>query len=175
MKYLNKFIKFNEELSFNIIPCEYKIRTVNNPHYMLAAKSKVYQFTTSKSTYDVYFTLSKEYDHTLSDGTNVYDYAHHITKTAGATVPTIYFTESGRKHSDFDNLSGLNEPLEVIGKVMYIISEIIKNNPYNIYVIEAIDKKMNLYTRYFNNMSLLIKKGFSYTYRKTVYYLIVNK
>jgi hypothetical protein len=52
----------------------------------------------------------------------------------------------------------LNTPF-VIGRVMYIISEIIKNNNYNIYVIEAIDKKMKIYSNYFSKMGLQVKKG----------------
>jgi hypothetical protein len=56
---------------------------------------------------------------------------------------------------------------------MYIISEIIKNNNYNIYVIEAIDKKMKIYSN-FSKMGLQVKKGWSYTYREDVYYLIVR-
>jgi hypothetical protein len=52
----------------------------------------------------------------------------------------------------------LNTPLDVIGRVMYIISEIIKNNNYNIYVIEAIDKKMKIYSNYFSKMGLQVKK-----------------
>jgi hypothetical protein len=68
----------------------------------------------------------------------------------------------------------LNTPLDVIGRVMYIISEIIKNNNYNIFV-EAIDKKMKIYSNYFSKMGLQVKKGWSYTYREDVYYLIVGK
>lgn len=167
--------KFNEELSFSLIKCDYKVRTVDNPYYMTSAKSKVYQFTVHDKVYDVYFTLTKEYNHELSDGTSIYDYAKHITKNNGANIPTIYFTLSGRKYDEFNDLTGLNTPLDVIGRVMYIISEIIKNNNYNIYVIEAIDKKMKIYSNYFSKMGLQVKKGWSYTYRKDVYYLIVGK
>jgi hypothetical protein len=28
--------KFNEELSFSLIKCDYKVRTVDNPYYMTA-------------------------------------------------------------------------------------------------------------------------------------------
>jgi hypothetical protein len=49
--------KFNEELSFSLIKCDYKVRTVDNP-YMTSAKSKVYQFTVH-NVYDVYFTQLK--------------------------------------------------------------------------------------------------------------------
>jgi predicted nucleotidyltransferase len=46
--------KFNEELSFSLIKCDYKVRTVDN--YMTSAKSKVYQFTVHDNVYDVYFS-----------------------------------------------------------------------------------------------------------------------
>jgi hypothetical protein len=32
--------KFNEELSFSLIKCDYKVRTVDNPYYMTSAKVK---------------------------------------------------------------------------------------------------------------------------------------
>jgi hypothetical protein len=62
---------------------------------MTSAKSKVYQFTVHDNVYDVYFTLTKEYNHELSDGTSIYDYAKHITKNNGANINYIlYFIRS---------------------------------------------------------------------------------
>jgi hypothetical protein len=49
--------KFNEELSFSLIKCDYKVRTVDNPYYMTSAKVK-YINLQYMIMFDVYFTKS---------------------------------------------------------------------------------------------------------------------
>jgi hypothetical protein len=164
------FKNFNiNEIDFNIYDVEYSIsyHNINNNEIVS------YDFLSNKNnSYSVYFMITNEKDTLLSNGDYLSKFGN-INK-----IPTIFFSLTNRKFEDnFNDLTNKNEKLEVLGKVVFIILEYIKNHNYNIYSIGVVgDKKINFYNyyrKYFKDFD--IKTGDSLYYENKCYYLIKNK
>jgi hypothetical protein len=142
IKKFNNF-KLNEELDFDIKPTEYSILKISP--LFVGKEDMIYRFVSkSGESYDIYFSLTKESNHILSNGEN-------IDKYTKSFIPTIFFapTERGLETSIFDKLTNKNEMLEVMGKVIYLINEYDKVNNFSVYSIGEVDKKKYKFYSYF--------------------------
>jgi len=134
---------------------------------------KIFRFISKSGTsYDVYFSLTKESNHLLSDNTNLYDYIK-------SNIPTIFFslTERGLDSLVFDNLTNKNEQFEVMGKIIWLISEFHKKYNYNVYSIGEVDEKKYKFYKYFlhNLPQFIILDGDSDNYNGKNCYYLINK
>lgn len=135
----------NEELDFKIIPTKYISKYINGVD--------TFTFITNKNnSYTVYIEETTESNHLLNNG----EYLQDINNNK--TIPTIYFSETDRilDPSTFNNLTNYSEYMEVMGKVIYIISEFIKNNQqYSVFSIGEVDiKKFNFYKNWLGNLPI---------------------
>jgi len=98
-------------------------------------------------------------------------------------IPTIYFsaTERGFNILTFNTLTNRSEYLEVMGKVIFIISIYINNNQqYNIFSVSNLDtKREKFYRHYLSKLSISnVEIGLSDFYfdknnnPQKIYYLI---
>ena len=132
---MKKYLTFLNEMTFNQIPTQFQMFSKSS--IILGYKDYKFDFTSNKGTnYSVYITMTKEKNETkMFDGTLL----------PNVIIPTIYFSETkyGLDPIYFNKLTNKNEFAEVIGKVIYIILDFVKNNTeYEVYSIgEVSDKK----------------------------------
>jgi hypothetical protein len=169
------FLKFklNEELDFKSIPTDYKIVRINPLFEANNEFDTIYQFTTkSKNSYDVYFSLTMESNHLLSNSKNLHYYTFEY-------IPTIFFslTERGLNPLNFDDLTDKNEKFEVMGKIIFLISEFINKHDYKVYSVgEVGDKKYKFYSYYLHNLpNLTMVDGESDNYGGRKCYYLINE
>lgn len=165
------FFEYLNEIDFNIISTEYAISKMDDIIRYTFLSNK-------KNSYSVYFRTTSEDNEKLSDSSNLSDY------TDLNNIPTIFFSLTERNFDDnFNELTNKQEFLEIIGKVVFIILEIIRKNNYTVYSIGTVGSKniqlYNHYRKYFNQFK--IETGLSKNYiddsnnKQYVYYLIKNK
>ena len=173
MKYIiNNFNKFklNEELDFKMSPTAYEI-VKSNSLTMALVMDDIYRFvTTNHNSYDLYFSLTKEENHILSNG-------DHIKNITTSLIPTIFFslTERGLDALTFDKLTDNGEKFEVMGKIIFLINEYDKIHNYKLYSVGEVSKeKYKFYSYYLHNIPQFeITEGESDNYNgKKCYYLI---
>ena len=164
-----KNFKLNEELDFNIKPTKYSILKINP--LFVGKEDTIYRFISeSGESYDIYFSLTKESNHILSNGES-------IDKYTKSFIPTIFFapTIRGLDTAIFDELTNKSEMLEVMGKVIYLINEYDIVNNFSVYSIGEVDKKKYKFYSYFlyNIPQFKILEGNSDNYNgKKCYYLV---
>lgn len=169
IKSFNDF-SLNEEIDWNIIPTNYSIINIVGL-FVNSGQDVIYRFTSNGgNSYDVYFSITHESNHLLSDGSNLYNYST-------GSIPTIFFslTERGVDPNVFDNPVNRNEYLEIMGKVVYLILEFISSHNYSVYSIgEVAFKKYKFYSnykKYFTGFNII--EGPSDNYNGHIaYYLI---
>ena len=150
----------NEELDFKIIPCTYSVGSFTHNNILIDK----YTFITNKqNSYTVYIHNTYESNHLFDDGT----YLQDVNKYK--PIPTIYFsmTNRGFDRNSFDTLTNNQEKFEVMGKVIFIISEFINNNPqYDVFSIGEVDKdKFNFYKNWLKQLPIRdMKIGLSDSY-----------
>ena len=173
MRILNyKKFKLNEELEFKMIPTTYQ--EVNIKSLFISGQiDKIFRFNSKSDTsYDLYFSFTKETNHTLSDDTNLHDYTKYL-------ILTIFFslTERGLDPLVFDNLTNKSEQFEVMGKIIWLINEHHKKYKYDVYSIGEVDeKKYKFYTYFLHNLpQFSILKGNSDNYNGRKCYYLINK
>lgn len=172
IKKFNLF-KINEELDFKMIPTKYTIHLIKS--IMIPNETDiVYRFLTNKNnSYDLYFSLTYEGNHILSNGSYLKDITEDL-------IPTIYFslTDRGLNPDIFDELTDNNEKFEVMSKVIWLINEYDKVYNYKVYSIGEVNtKKYNYYKKYLYNLSQFdLLEGDSDNYNgKKCYYLVNEK
>lgn len=141
----------NEEIEFNLIPCGYTSSKISHLGYDIDS----FTFTTNKqNSYTVYIHYVIESNHRLDDGTLL----QNLNKNKDGIIPTIYFSESDRglDPESFDVLSNKGEFMEVMGKVIFIISDFInKNIQYSLFSIgEVSEGKENFYRNWLKNLDI---------------------
>lgn len=163
--------KINEELDFKSIPTTYYSITIS-PLFGVDKGDTIFRFkSNSGESYDIYFSLTYESNHLLSDGSKLYDYTNK-------PLPTIFFslTKRGLDVNTFDKLTNKNEKFEVMGKVIYLINEYDKINNYKVYSIGEVEEdKYKFYQNYLHNIPQIKKilEGNSDNYNGLkCYYLI---
>jgi hypothetical protein len=166
MKKIKKYSYFlNEEIDFKMKPVDYE----ESNDIILGKKTKIYTFKTKNDEYSLYFSLTNESNHLLSNEKYLYEYCN------GLDIPTIYFSLKRRELStDFDKLTGYDEQITVLGIVTYLINEFDMKYNYPVYSIGRVDtKKEKFYMYYLHNLNKFkILKGDSDSYQVGVYYLI---
>ena len=165
--------KLNEELEFKMVRTDYEKIKTPSLFPNISGYDDIYRFVSNKgNSYDVYFSLTNERDHILSNGKNLHSY--NIDK-----IPTIFFslTERGLDSMSFDKLTGNDERLEIMGKVVWLINEYDKINNFSIYSIGEVNaKKFEFYSRYLHNISQFkIFEGDSDNYNGKKCYYLVNE
>ena len=166
--------KLNEELDFNPINCEYDKISINNSGIII--KSFIFR-SKNNISYSVYVNDTIESNHLLSNGI----YLQTINKNK--PIPTIYFSETSRglDPNHINKLTNNGEFMDVMGKVIYIIIEYIKENKqYNVFSIGEVDPdKFNFYKNWLKNLPISsMEIGLSDNYldennnKSKAYYLI---
>ena len=158
----------NEELDFKIIPCTYSVGSFTHNNILIDK----YTFITNKqNSYTVYIHNTYESNHLFDDGT----YLQDVNKYK--PIPTIYFSETNRgfDQNSFDILTNNQEKFEVMGKVIFIISEFMnKNLQFNVFSVGEVDKdKFNFYKNWLKQLPITnMRIGLSDNYDNRAYYLI---
>lgn len=131
-----KYFKVNEEIDFKMIPTEYTIYLIKSI-IIPNKKDIIFRFLTNKNnSYDLYFSLTVESNHILSNGLNIKDITNGL-------IPTIYFslTNRGLDPNIFDKLTDNNEKFEVMSKIIWLINEYDRIYNYKVYSIGEVDNK----------------------------------
>lgn len=162
--------KLNEDLEFKMIPTQYELIKIS-ALFLPNSLDTIYRFLTKNgNSYDLYFSLTNENNHLLSNDNFIYDY----TKSE---IPTIFFslTERGLDPINFDDLTNKGEKFEVMSKIIWLINEYDISNNFKIYSVgEVGNDKYRFYSYYLYNMpQFKIVEGASDNYNgKKCYYLI---
>ncbi len=167
--------KINEELDFNPIPCSYNSgnKTYNN------IPIKTFEFLSKNNiSYTVYIHLTKESNHLLTNETYPNGILLHNIN-GNDPIPTIYFSETSRGLSSntFDDLTKNNEPMDVMGRIVFILNDYMNSVNYKVFSVGGVNtSKYRFYSHWLKNLpisEILIGDSNNYTDKKyKAYYLI---
>ena len=145
--------KINEELDFNPILCSYNSKnTFSNGTYI-----ETFEFLSKNNiSYTIYIHLTKESNHLLKNETYPDGILLHNIN-GNNQIPTIYFSETSRglDFETFDDLTKYNEPMDVMGRIIFILNDYINNTNYKVFSVgEVGENKFNFYKRWLKNLPI---------------------
>ncbi len=167
--------KINEELDFNPIPCTYTSSDIMYNNIPI----KTFEFLSKNNiSYTVYIHETNESNHLLTNETYPSGILLHNIN-GNNKIPTIYFSETSRglNSSTFDELTKNNEPMDVMGRIIFILSDYINITNYKVFSVGGVNtSKYRFYSHWLKNLpisEILIGDSDNYTDKKyKAYYLI---
>ena len=167
--------KINEELDFNPIPCSY---TSGNTIYNNIPIKKFEFLSKNNISYTIYIHLTTESNHLVKNETYPNGILLHSIN-GNEPIPTIYFSETSRglDFETFDDLTKYNEPMDVMGRIIFILNSYINNTNYKVFSVGGVNSsKYRFYSHWLKNLpisDLLIGDSDNYTDEKyKAYYLV---